>query len=118
MRQKHIGSPRKGGAVEAEKPPFHHVIVERNLERELGDNVDNYIDMGYEIVNNGKRRVELRIPTEQFEAREKAQQDEANARLGITTDEESGLQSSVSGRYVDPAAYAQEFKDRSLDLAE
>ncbi len=95
MRQTHIGKPRGSNPTLSAKPDtenpqiqetgdFHHVIVERNKEHGVGDNVDTYLDRGYEIVKDkngeeGRRLVTMRIPMETHLATQKAVWDQANA---------------------------------------
>lgn len=64
---------------------YKEVIVEKMPpEWGLGDSVEDFKEKGYELVQDGPRRVRMRMPMSEFLRREKEVHDVADMRLKST----------------------------------
>lgn len=75
-------APTKKGAKD---DGFKYALVEKMPpEWGLGDSVEDFKEKGYEIVSDGPRRVQMRMPMAEFLRREKEVRDVADQRLKST----------------------------------
>ena len=81
MRNSFTAPTKKAAATAG----YKEAIVEKMPpEWGLGDSVEDFKERGYEIVQDGPRRVRMRMPMEEFLRREREVRDVADLRLKAT----------------------------------